>query len=148
MCGLGGLRRGHRVKWKSSHAFQPSCGPAMRAGVLDGESSSACAGSEDCGSGAESDGSVEDITAELGEGLSLSARFPVRLRQPAPSAGAPARLLSSSVCSRKPATMMVSGGSTVCAHCFRGSEIPVQVCSKRAHLMRIRRVGAADKGYI
>lgn len=61
--------------------------------MLDGESSSACAGSEDCSSGAESDASVEDITAELGEGLSLSSRFPVRLRQAAPSAGALARPL-------------------------------------------------------
>jgi len=61
------------------------------AGALDGDSSSACAGSEDCGSGAESDASVDDITAELGEGLSLSARFPVRLRAhlpPAQAAGA------------------------------------------------------------
>ena len=68
-----------------AHAAVPS-----RAGVLDGESSSACAGSEDCGSGAESNASVDDITAELGEGLLLSSRFPVRLRpmQPAPSAGA------------------------------------------------------------
>lgn len=55
--------------------------------MLDRESSSACAGSEDCGSGAESDASVDDIAAELGEGLSLSARFPMRLR-PTTSAGA------------------------------------------------------------
>ncbi len=64
------------------------------AGALDGDSSSACAGSEDCGSGAESDASVDDITAELGEGLSLSARFPVRLRPhlpPGQAAGAARR---------------------------------------------------------